>query len=158
MPKRCCGRESGRLGQGIGLLCLMVLFTAGPREAAHASWQIDCAKDIRQAMVNLTVAWKHLNSKRRLIGDGRQYVFSLQDSGRCLAIWKARIEASRRDGTFVWWSRSAVRICEAGERMSTDNLARVRDRQSIAFWRRRLWRYQHCVDAGQRIVLGMGDE
>ena len=108
-------------------------------------------------MANLTVVWKNLNARRQIIRGGQQYIYPLKDSRRCAPIWNARIKSFQEDGTFVWWSRSAVNICEAGFRMSTQILSRATDSEAVAFWQRRQWRYLHCVAAGRRIIMGIGD-
>ena len=123
--------------------------------SATAGWEQNCSRDIQRAMANLTVVWKHLNAKRQIIDGSPQYIFRLKDSERCAPIWKMRIKSYQEDGSFVWWSRSAVFICEAGQRMSTERVAKAKDSEVIAFWRRRLWRYGHCITAGRRIMMGM---
>lgn len=136
-------------------LSIAALFAAVAATPARADWKKDCNKDIERAMANLTVVWQHLNARQQIIGEGPHYIYELEDSKRCAAIWKERIKSFQEDGTFVWWSRSAVNICEAGHRMSVQNLLVATDTEVIGFWRRRQWRYQHCITAGQRIVIGM---
>lgn len=147
---------------GIKRLCnaarhviMAALLSASVATSAQADWKQNCEKDIQRAMANLTVVWQHLNARQQIIGEGPQYVFDLNASQRCAPIWKDRIKSFQEDGTFVWWSRSAVRICEAGHRMSVENLLVATDVDVIGFWRRRQWRYKHCITAGQRIVMGM---
>ncbi len=134
------------------LVVVLAMLVSSP---AKADWKQECAKDIDRAMTNLTIVWKHLNAKRQMIDAGPQYMLQLKDSERCTPIWRDRLRSFQEDGSFVWWSRSAVLICEAGQRMSARNVARAKDAEVLAFWRRRLWRYGHCIVAGQRILMGM---
>ena len=157
MHRHLVGEGVGGMLRAAALITCAAVLAALPPSPAVADWKRYCAKDIERAMANLTVVWKNLNAKRRIIREGRQYTYSLRDSQRCASIWKAHIKAFQDNGTFVWWSRSAVHICEAGHRMSTHNLSVVTDIEAIGFWRRRQWRYQHCIAAGQRIAIGLTD-
>ncbi|MEM9360873.1 MAG: hypothetical protein AAGB04_32280 [Pseudomonadota bacterium] len=144
-----------RLSRFVTALVFAILLGALVSRPALADWKQDCANDIQRAMTNLTVVWKNLNARRQIIHEGPQYVYSLDESERCAPIWKEHIKSFREAGTFVWWSRSAVLICEAGHRMSIEALASAIDIEVIGFWKRRKWRYSQCITAGRRIVLGL---
>ena len=141
----------------MALILFAAVLTASGSTSVQADWKRNCAEDIDRAMAILTVVWKNLNAKRQIIVEGEQYSLPLKDTMRCAPIWKERIKSFQENGTFVWWSRSAVKICEAGHRMSTQNASLVAEVEAIAFWKRRQWRYHHCIAAGRRIVIGMED-
>ncbi|MEM8973586.1 MAG: hypothetical protein AAGD43_16125 [Pseudomonadota bacterium] len=155
MDQRRPMRKLKRLSQAAGAFVLAALLGVLASSPALADWKQDCANDIQRAMTNLTVVWKNLNARRQIIREGPQYVYSLDESERCAQIWKEHIQSFREAGTFVWWSRSAVLICEAGHRMSVEALANAIDIEVIGFWKRRKWRYSQCMTAGRRIVIGL---
>lgn len=157
MHQHRVGVQIRGLLEAAAFIVISAVLVASAPTSVQANWKRDCAKGIHRAKANLTVVWKNLNAKRQIIGRGQQYIYTLKDSRRCAPIWNAHIKSFREDGTFVWWSRSAVNICEAGHRMSTQNASRATGIEVIAFWRRRQWRYQHCIAAGRRIIMGMGD-
>lgn len=155
MVQRRPMRKLKRLSQTAAAFVLAALLGVLASSPALADWKQDCANDIQRAMTNLTVVWKNLNARHQIIREGPQYVYSLDESERCAPIWKEHIQSFREAGTFVWWSRSAVLICEAGHRMSIEALANAIDIEVIAFWKRRKWRYSQCMTAGRRIVIGL---
>ena len=157
MHRHRVGEHIRGLLRAAALFIVAGLLTALSAAADQADWKRNCEQDILRALANLTVVWKKLNDKHQFILEGRQYIYDLEDSRRCVPVWKDRIKSFQAEGTFVWWSRSAVNICEAGHRMSTQNVSVATDTEVIAFWRRRQWRYFHCIAAGQRMVMGMGE-